>query len=254
MSTTKKFELLILFLYFFAISFIGYYLKLNFLVLVFVFAGIPSVYFSLKNKRFIKRELIECLLMAIPTASIVDYLGHVGHAWKIYGVLGVTILNTFTLDIIIWNFIYLLLIIVIYDYFFDKNQKNNWRRLYQFVVASYLLLGFLFFVYLFNKNLLVIPHIYLIIDLVFVGVISYGFIRMPRIIKKVTLEGLFLVLPSLFFEIVALKLGHWVFINSSSLFNIIALGVTFPIEEALWYILAPMIVLVTHELFVDNRK
>jgi len=253
----KKYELILIFLYFLFAAFLSLSIKANYLVSIFLFAGIPSLYLSIRNPKIIKKTILYSFFAGLPITFLTDYLAHVSHSWYEPSVIGVRVLNTFPIDLFIWAFFYIYFIVAFYEYFFDKdrNKKNfshNTKYLFLLVASLLSIFGI---IYSLNKELLVVRYFYIIfIVTAFIIPSVLVLYRYPRLLKKIVLQGLYFFVLSIIVEFTALQLGQWFFIGNNYIGFIEIFKIRFPLEELLWLIFAVPAYLCLYEYFADDRK
>lgn len=135
----KTVELISIIIYYLLSTAVILVIQADYLGTIIIYAGIPSLYLSLKRPELIRKTAIYSFFAGLPVVFITDYLAHVSNTWYEPSVLGVRVLDTFPLDIAIWGFLYVYFIIVFYEYFFDKDRdKKSFspRVKYEFYLIS----------------------------------------------------------------------------------------------------------------------
>ncbi|TSD03504.1 MAG: hypothetical protein Athens071416_185 [Parcubacteria group bacterium Athens0714_16] len=257
MNKEKKKDLFYITLAFLFFTFVVYQFKLGYLETVILLFGIPSVFLSFKLKTSIKKSALFSIAFSFPMAFVFDYICNVSGCWYENGSLGITILNAYPLDIFIWGFIYFYFITIFYEYFFDKDKnKTKISKNLKFWVYASILLIFLFsFIYITNRELLVIKNFYI------VGLIIFFLIPIilmcwnyPSLIKKISIQGFWFFFVSVIYEVLAVHLGHWRFVKGMNIGWVEIFGVGFALEEFLFLIFAVPATICIYEFLADDKN
>jgi len=231
---------------------------LGYLLSLFLFFGIPSLYFSIRRPEVVKKSLAYALLFSLPVVFVFDYMAHVSHTWYVPSEIGIRIWNAFPLDQLFWGFLFFYLIIVGYNSFMVK--KYDAKILspnFKYLIAIIILLGSAFAVILTtHKEWLVINHFY--------GLFVFGVMFLPTLlvlifnpqpkekVAKIFLVALLSVILSLNYEYSALKTGQWFFNGEHYLGWIYFFDVKFPIEELLFMFFAIPGTICVYEFFSQS--
>ena len=253
--TKKRMEIIFFYLFFFFAAASGVYLKLNFLIFT-AFYTIPIIlYLSFKLKKYIKKILIEALIISVPMEIVLDSIAHLSKSWYVFSVLGIRIFGDIPLDDLIWTFLYVLLVLLSYTYLFDHYKSKKLKK--SFGIMSLVFLTILFIFVLVNNffpTILVIPYFYSILIAGFLIFTLIVLLKHPRMYQNISLMGLYMLIPSILFEYVALELGHWYFEKGYHLAYILIGKYSVPVKEFLFYSLAIASTILIHELFGDNKR
>ena len=254
----NKEEILLLFTYFLLATLFVLYLKTNYLVTVFLYFAVPSIYISIKNKSLIRKTALFSLASSLPLVFVFDYIAHVSSIWYENSVIGIRILNTFPVDTFLWGFLYAYFIISFYEYFFDKD-KNKKKISKDFKILLYVFSGVIFLFglfYFFAQQLLIIQQFYIffVIFAMIVPIILVLY-RYPKLRQKIWLMTGYFFIISFIYELVAIYLGYWYFYSSQIYIGMLNIfGFRFPIEEFLWLVFAVPAILCVYEYFADDKK
>jgi hypothetical protein len=252
---SKSVEIIFFYIFFFIAAVIGIYFKLDFLSFTVLFTLPPIIYLSLKLKKYFKKILLESLVIAIPLEIILDSIAHLSKSWYVPSVLGIRIFGDMPLDDIIWTFLYVFLILLSYSYLFDHYKSKRLKQSFKKMSLTYLLMLFVFIAI--NNSfpmILSIPYFYSILMAAALLFTIVFLIKYPRMYQNISLIALYFFLPSVFFEYVALELGHWYFDNGYHLAYIMIGKFSIPLEEFFFYLLAVTSTVLIHEMFGDNKR
>lgn len=256
---TKK-DKLIFFLWPIAASILSLVTNANFFLGTIFYLVIPSIYLSYKNPRFIGRSAI-LTTTTLPILVVFEYVGIITGSWffptsifpfRVFG-------EVVTVDVLIWYFAWVYLIVMYYEFFLDKHFaiKLYYPRL-KYVFVGFLGI-FVLFLFLFPLKLVPkIPYFYLTFGLI-VGAIPTALVllRFPNLFTKFAKAALYFFYLFITWELVALTLGHWSFPDASNTFIgwVELFGLRFPIEEPLvWMVLGTTGILSWFEFFDDDKK
>lgn len=253
MTKLMRVEIAGLYVYWVAVAALALIFNFNFLVMTVSYVLMPALYLAWRNRMFIRGSLIESFFYSAPLLIVFGFIANYSRAWSESTQFGFYILDHVAVEMFLWGFFYILLLISFYSYFFDQRDRAQITRSYiRLATAIGLLMVVFFAVYVFNLELLNIKYIYSFIAFVFVSGTLAGLSKYPRLAKKTLLAGLLLLPAGLIHEVVSLKLQHWHFPVGYHLAYLQLAGVTFPIEELVWIMFAAPFVIIIHEYFADN--
>lgn len=256
-APSKITELALILLYFVLVTPLILTLNLNYLITVFLYAGIPSIYLSIRKPQIIYKTSIFTITSIIPGVLILDYIAHFNNIWYVPTVLGQLVLDTFAIDEFIWGFFYVYFIVSLYEYMFDqdRNKRVFSHRTKIFYILFAIALTVFGIIYHVDKSLLLINYFYFVLILCFFIIPILLFLsRYPSLITKMVLMASYFFILSIICELVATYLGHWHFYGNQYIGFVELIGLKFPFEEFLWLILAVPAVLCLYEYFIDDSK
>lgn len=235
------------------------YFKVNFLISTIFFFVIPSVYLLIRKPKSIKRIITASFLFGILFGFIFDFLAEFNNAWAWAGGKGLVfpnkILGIVPIDVLIWFFFWVFLIVVFYEHFVehDRSDKISPNFKYAFFPGLAVLIWVLA-IFFINPNLLKSDYAYFVLGIFTLIPFIILVIRKPALLGKFVKVSAFFFFLYLSFELTALKLDQWSFpgqyIGTVQLF-----GAVFPFEEFFfWILMSSTIVLAYYELFVDDEK
>ncbi len=254
----KKIDLIILILFPIVSSVAAFLFKANAFFSVILFLGIPSLYLSLKERNHIKKAAFFSLL-GLPIIIFVDYIAHLTNAWVIpVSVLPYRLLGYVSLEVILWTFFQIYLVIMFYEYFLEEHVRDKiWYPRTKYLVLIVFGLLLIFFGFFFTaQNLLYIPYWYLIFGLstILLPVILQA-LAFPRTLLKILKVVPYFFFLTFIYEITALKLGWWAFPGTEFVGWVSFFGVRFPFEEfSFWLMLLAVALLSYYEFYDDDEK
>jgi len=253
---TKKIDLIFLLVWPIIASFVSLFLNAKLFESLIIFYLIPSLIISFR----IRKEIIKAAgfsLLAIPMYIFTETLGNTSSSWVIPTIFNFKVFGA-SVEGMLWGFITVYFIVMFYEYFLDKHitEKAGIKIKYLILLSlglfSIFLIGFFGF-----HEILRIPYYYLLIGAIFVLIpIILEFIAYKKIITKFFITASYFFYFHFVYEILALKLGWWYFPSSGKFIGWISfLGVNFPIEELLFFIMFGVLATLSYfEFFDDDEK
>lgn len=252
----KKKDFLLINLWFVIASIITLVFKLSFTIYIVLFALPPIIYIF--RKLTLSRIIVITIFSAISTFSFVislDIIAHQTGAWVINGTFGVKLFNVTTwIDNFIWGVLYAILILAMYEYFFDRNNKFfrsiRLKKLMLFII----ILGLITYFSFYFVNYQFIQYSYLIITIGLVSLtLFFSHINNPTLVKKILLFGIYGLIPSIIYDYTAITNDHWQFLPMRHIFYININGYKYPFEELLWLFFFITTILFFYEYFADDN-
>lgn len=217
---------------------------------------LPALFFIFQIKTFSKHLLLPGIFYSIFVSFAIDYLGHYTRAWEYwnnsnFAVTGIKI-DEMPIESILWAYGFWIFTVGTYEYFFDKHRSHKKKpsELYLklFVISiTGIILYALKTIGRFEFDLM-----YVCI-LIFMG--AYALIVISRTkltFSRLALFGVMSLIFGVIIEVVSLRLNYWVFPLGSVIKDINMFGVIYPIEEFFWWIVLPIAIIATYELFIDT--
>ncbi len=256
----KRHEFLVLLSWPIIGSILSYAFNAGYILSLFFFYLIPSVYLSYYNRKLIKKTLIFSIVMSVGLSFLVEYIMEFTKSWQL-GHLEfpqIWILNYISAYQILWAICFFYLIIMYYEVFFDRSStkvvypRTKWLFMLMSAFVVFIILGHYFF-----QPLLYINYFYLKIGVVLIllPIIAFLF-KFPQLMQKFIKVTIFFAYYNLIYEITALDLGHWWFpVTGSFVGHVTVFNHTFPFEELFfWVVLGGCACLVYYEFFDDDEK
>ena len=240
-------------------SYITIFFTPNFLISSLLFFGLPSLYLLARKPVELKKGLYGAFLIGVVWGFSFDYLAEFNHAWgwSINTNLAIPlhILGVVSLDILIWYFLWIFLVIIFYEYFAEHDSSKKISPRYFRTLGIGVIVAVV--VVLLSKtapDLLTFSYTYLILGILTLIPFSVIVIRRPSIFPKVMEIIPFFIFLYLVFELTALRTSLWSFPGQYIGFvNII--GQRFPFEEMIfWIVISSAIAASYHEYVVDDNK
>lgn len=222
-----------------------------------LFYILPAVYLSIKIPGQIKKTLTIAFVWSLLFISL-DYIWQSNSAWVINSAFQLKLFGRITFEDFGWSFICPYFVVIFYEYFFEKDrvsEKTTKTTETLLKISLVLFSGMILFGLLIARPILV-PYSYLTVGgaLVLIPpiVVLYEF---PNLIKKFFGITVYFAYLSFLLELVALNEHYWFFpITSQYIGEISPFGVTFPVEEFLYFIIfSALSILSFYEFFDDDR-
>lgn len=224
------------------------------LILVF---GVPCVYLSLRDTKKIRKIATFSLLVSIPIAFIMELMAFHDKAWIVpHTVFPFRIFDFLPIEDLIWQFLTVYTILIFYEYFCNKNFKKRLSKkitLMNSVLYSLTFLTIILFVV--DSPMLHISYPYLWFCIPFLVVPTLLYLgKYPWFFKTFIYTQLFFFYIHTLFEIIGLRLNHWIFASDQYLGMVSMLGQTFPVEELVFVmILGAFAALTYYEYFTNDN-
>lgn len=227
---------------------------------LFLFFGVPALYLSFKHPELIKKSLFFSVVFSIPAAFLLDYVMEYTQAWAI-GRMEFPhfwILEYVSLLQIIWLILYVYLVVMYYEAFFDRSVKRLvYPRTKNLVIIAVAILGFLTLAHFFNQEVLHVNYFYLKIGLVAVllPLVVFWIRRRRYVTAKFLKVGAYFFAYTLLYELTALELQQWSFPAAQQFVgHVTLLGHTFPFEELFFWIMISSVSILAHYEYFDDDE
>jgi hypothetical protein len=239
---------------------ISIYFKVDLLTCGILFFGIPSIYLSFKVKHKIPTALGFSSIIGIFLAVIIDYLGYLDKSWRVIpSLFSFRIFDVIPLEDPIWIFLVAYELILLYEYFFNPKPKyfpKSKSKLSLMLFISMFIFGVFMFLKIQSPNILHIPYFYFVWSTLTIVLpcIIFLFVH-PKLIGRFIAITSYTFYVGLLSELVSLHLNYWEFPGSHFIGWVTILGLTFPIEEFIFFLMfIPPAFLVYYEFFADDEK
>ena len=175
-----------------------------------------------------------------------------------YPIFATKIFNVVTIDIMIWGFLWALVILIFYEHFSEHDRSSKISGHFKILfMASLISCAIILGRFSLAQTRLNLSYTYLLIGLASFLIFLLIMLKIKKpyfIFHKFLLASFFFAFLHLTHELTSLKIGQWYF-PGQYLANINILGLIFPIEEfVFWILLSAMVVLALYEYFVDDEK
>lgn len=232
-------------------------LRINYLESLILVFALPSTYLSLKNREKLKRVFLFSLFVSIPIAFIIELVAVGDNAWVVpASVFPLRLFGFIPLEDLLWQFLTVYTIVIFYEHFFHRESGSGISK--RITLMNWILFPLMFlvmFVFLFDKDLLSIPYSYVWLGLIFFPVPAILFLATHRQFFGSFLKvQLFFLYIHLVFELIGLKLGHWIFPGEHYIGWVRLLGQRFPLEELVFVMLIGAIAACSYYEFFTNPR
>lgn len=256
MIKDKKNDLFIIYSFVIIATIISFLFRVNYLVSIITFTIPPISFLLYRLRKDDKRFILESILWAIPASIIIDLLGHLNKAWEESTLFESRFLGLMPYEGLLWGFFYVLLIILFYEYFFDRSKIHRFLKRSYYFFSLIILLAFITIILALNyRSLLEVQYFYAIIIVLF-SLLNILILKKFKTLRLKSLLATFFLMPFYFmWEVIALELGLWTFEKGNHVLYLnFPSGYSIPLEEVAWFTVVTMAVILIHELFMDNRK
>lgn len=264
----KTIDLVILILLPILSAFLSVSYHASFFASTVLFFGLPSVYLSIRNPKFIREIGVFSILWSVPVAIVVDILAEYNNTWNVpRTVFGFRLFGFIPIEDIIWCALLTYFVLSNYKLFFDievnffsrikhilNKHKETDYKIGMFINLEVGLALVVLLLWIVSK--FQVPYYYSVGGIFFAFVPTIWFLkRFPGFLKRLLKLTALLAPQFLLFELVGLYLGQWTF-TSNQFFGYIELtGIRFPLEELIvWILLSAAAIVVWFELIIDDRK
>ncbi len=236
------------------------YFQVNLLVCGLLFFALPTTYllFKIKDKKL--KALGFSLIISVFLSIVVDYMGFLDKSWYITStIFPFRIFEAIPLEDIIWIFFVTFELVLLYEYFFNPKAKvkaKSNRRILIMLFGSMLIFTVFIFLKFFSPSTLFIPYFYFIWGTVTLLLPCLAFLYFhPNLILRFLTISLYTFYVGLLSELVSLHLNYWSFPGNNFIGWVNILGLNFPIEEFMLFLMfIPPAFLTYYEFFDDDRK
>ncbi|MBI3027739.1 hypothetical protein HYY70_06540 [Candidatus Woesearchaeota archaeon] len=230
-------------------------LKINYFESLLLVFGVPSFYLSVKNRDKIKKVALFSLSLSIPTALIFELVVFGDNGWSVpSSILPYRLFGFSPIENYIWMFITIYIIILFYEHFCNKKYSNKISG--KFKIMNYLMYSaalanlILFFT---APSLIRIPYSYLWLSIIFFAIPTILFISSyPYFIVTFLKTQVFFFYVHMIFELIAMKLNHWVYTGTHFIGWVTILNLKFPLEEFFFVIMLGAFETCTYYEFFTN--
>lgn len=257
MLRNKKIDFLIVVLILLGASTLSFFLRPKNIPLGILYLGLPSLYLFIRQKKNYKKIFWGVIIFGVIFGTVFDFILTINKAWIAQGLsIPWMLFGVWPVDDVFGYVFMALFIFVFYEHFIDdERHKKLSKRHAKMLLLSLLVLGMTMFAYFVNPDFLKISHVYLWGGLAAIAFPIIFSIFNPHIIKKLSVLAVFFFFVWLLLEIVGVKIGGWAFPGSGYIGYASIFGVTFPIEEIIfWMLWYPAVIVAYYEYFIDDGK
>lgn len=255
-KSTQKTELILFLLYPILATMISFIFKVNVLIGVILFLGIPAFYLSFRVPvNTVVRSLIFSSLL-IPVIWVINFIAHKNLQWIIPTTMVPFYIDKIPMfEVSLWMLFLSHFTILFYEYFLDRHfVKKMWYPKMKYFIMP-LVFGPVLALLL--NHFFPLTYFYLLFGVIglFLPVILVEF-KLPSLMAKFIKVAMYFFYVTFLYEIVALKLNHWYFPTQGKFIGWVTFfGQWFPIEEfVFWLGLCAMATLTYFEYFDDDSK
>jgi len=256
MREVKKLDIFVMILLPIVALVISLLVSANFFISTLLFLGLPTIYLTFRAKPMAKKASLFSLIFSIPAVVILDYIATVSKAWYVpTTIFPFRLFDIIPLEDFIWTFLFIYLVALFYEYFFQKGAKElTSLKVKPLLYVSATALVVFFILYFINPDFLYVKYAYFWIGLVVFVVPTIVFLSFyPKL-----LFGHLKMIPYFCFlliihELVASHLRHWEFPGTNYIGWINFFGIPIPFEEFFYVFFAGAIGITTYYELFDNK-
>jgi hypothetical protein len=257
----KKGDLAFLFAWPIAAAVVSFAFHVNFFVGMLLFLAVPSLFLALRNPRAVPKTALFAAVTCAPFAVVIDYVMESTGGWvfpnSIFGAY--RLFGVVVIDQIIWTFLYFFFVVIFYETFLDAHKRlrivdPHLKYLCLLGAASLTLFVTLYFT---APKILLINYFFLKIGLLISVIpVSFVVVKWPRLTRRMLLATVYFFGFTLLYELTAVTLGHWRWPALGQVIGFITiLGVSFPVEEFLfWILLGAAGTIAVYHAFDDDAR
>lgn len=213
------------------------------------------IFLLYKNTVSSKKVLIQGLIAGFFAEMLIDSFGIRSHAWVSPTIFPFTIFGL-VVENYLWCMLFVAVVLAFYEHFFDTKKTKKLPPVYKYWILFLGSIGVIIPVVFYADlvSVFVVNYFYAILMLVLIALDLLGLWKQ----RTITLKAFWLsvlVLPLAFVhEITSLEFKHWIFERGYHLLYVPILKFQVPIEEIVFYVAAPVMLILFYEIFLDNSK
>lgn len=231
--------------------------NLNFVFSTLLFFGVPSFYLIWRNPKSLLKATIAGVVLGLILGFSFDFVAEFNNAWGWSAdfALPFQFFGTVSLDILIWYFFWVFLVVAFYEYFLDHDCP---KKISPHALTVALIGGILAVLVVtaskIAPGMLRMNYAYAQLGSLTFIVTALILFKHPGLLHKVIKTMPFFAFMYLAYEITALYLGLWNF--PGAYLGSMAIGaIRFPVEELIvWIIASSTIVATYYEFCVDDDE
>lgn len=231
--------------------------ELNFLLSTLLFFGIPSAYLIYRCPRNFKKAALAGLTIGLVGGFTLDFVAEFNHAWgwAVDFALPAHFFGLVSLDVLIWFFFWVFLVVAYYEYFIEHDRSTKicprWKWIFTVLI---LLAAITVLVWKIAPELMTLRYAYAELGTLVFLVCALLTFKNPGLFRKTLRTVPFFAFMYLSYEITALYLNLWTF-PGAYLGSVTVGTLMFPLEElVVWIIASSAIVAMYYEFCIDDYK
>lgn len=229
----------------------------NFLASTLLFFGLPFGYLIYRCPRNLKKASIAGLLLGVVLGFSFDFIAEFNNAWgwATDFALPVHFFGVVSLDVLVWFFFWVFLVVAYYEYFIEHDRSSKISPRAKWVLLVGILIAALTVtVWKLAPHLLTLTYAYAQLGVTTFIICAVLLIKNPHLIHKTLRVVPFFAFMYLAYEITALHMNLWTF-PGAYLGEITIGALAFPLEEFIvWILTSSAIVAVYYEFCIDDYK
>lgn len=241
-SPIKKIDLAFIYLFPLIIFVLIFFLdiKINYLQSLILIFAVPSLYLSFRAKEKVRKVAWFSLLVSIPVAITVELIAFWDHAWIVpQSLFQFRLFGFSSVENYLWQFLTVYTILMFYEHFCNRKfQQKSSKKIWIMNLALYSLTFVVSILFVTQSPLLHISYPYLWFCIPFFIVPVTLFLgKYPSFFMSFMKVQIFFLYIHTIFEIIGVKLSHWIYPSTHYIGWVTLLGQRFPTEEFVFVML-----------------
>mgnify|MGYP001584239723 CR=1 FL=1 len=224
--------------------------------LILVFA-VPCAYLSFCSREKVRKVALFSLLVSIPIALIVELIAFWDHAWVIpQSQFAFRLFGFSPIENYIWQFLTVYTILIFYEHFCKKkfsqdiSKRTRWMNLGLYSLALFVSILFINDSFLLHISY---PYLWFCIPFFIIPIVVF-LAKYPSYFMAFLKVQLFFLYIHTIFELIGVKLSHWIYPSNHFIGWVTILGQRFPTEEFVFVMLIGAFAACTYYEFFTNKE
>jgi hypothetical protein len=231
--------------------------KINYLESLILVFGIPSLYLSFRDRKIVKKVALFSLLVSIPIALFVELISVHDQAWVVPNTVFPFRLFGFSpIENYIWQFITVYIILIFYEHFCDKKFRPSISKRIRIMDAVLYSLAFMAVLLFLNESKflhIAYPYLWFCIPFFIIPIILFLW-KYPHFFKSFLIVQIFFLYIHLIFEVIGVKLSHWIYPSNHFIGWVSIAGQRFPVEEFVFVMIIGAFAACSYYEFFTDKK
>lgn len=229
----------------------------NMLTSLLLFWGLPSLLLTIwLPSRALKAALFASVATVLQTG--LNIIFYTTNQWYVVSMFDNRFLGFMAWEDIPYFFLFVYFPIMFWEYFYDKQtHEHTWTKRMTRLASVFIFVALaVTAAWAWVPRIIQIPYFYLLVTIVLVLIpLSLESILRPRLGLKFVRVGLYFAFVAILYELTAIYLGQWYFPSDTFIGWVHIIGLKFPIEEFLtWIVFGAAAILTWYEYFDDDNR
>lgn len=228
--------------------------QVNFLTGIFLFMGIPCLYFSWRTKDMWMKTLIFSIAMGVIFSLFMDMVQQYNYIWFERTTIFPHFFGKIVVEHFLWGFLFTYMVLIFYEHFLDKGIHELFDKKLKYFFIPVILLSLVFVMLeVLNPKILTVNYAYLILGIVVVAVPIFStLLFFPKLISKYAVTASYFFFHTMIYEWTAMELNHWVWPEGQFVGWVELLGHSFPFEQMMFFMFMGAAAILTYYEFFDD--